>query len=178
VCNEIVLMLIGCILTVIFGRLFQHFLWRVQYKKTYLNKKIEQQLVCFELVSTLMDKRIYRLRQLYNAVFKTSVYTDDEVKKIRSEYNQTVDEWNFNINKVLAYLELNFSKELREEIDGGIGAKFRELGKACENRGREDNSPSKERDIELLIEALAGRIYNFNIKMMAEVNLAQNALTK
>lgn len=79
----------------------------------------------FDDISKLLDKRLYRLRNIEWALEEKASSTELALR--REQYRAVVAEWNENLNRNLASTERYFGSDLRQELQGSITEGFRAL---------------------------------------------------
>jgi hypothetical protein len=99
-----------------------------------LGEGLTEAQTVFDEVSRLLDRRLYRTRQL----LWSFDYAADRRQQCLTDYRTIITEWNDNINRILAMLAIHFSIELRNVIDNQIGAQFRAIGRSLEQAIRND----------------------------------------
>jgi len=156
---------LGFLLTTVCGGLlgfiFQRRHARYQWLRSRWEKELESAQAVFEEVSRLLDRRLYRARQLLWAVGKSSEQVDAKL----SAYREVVTEWNENINRMLALLAMSFGDEQRASLDSQIGAEFVAVGRLLEGLVRGESSRTAE-GVSSRLDALGGRVYGFNVRLL------------
>jgi hypothetical protein len=174
--NELIKLIIGFVLTTLCGALlgfvFQRRHARYQWLRTRWEKELEEAQAVFEEVSRLLDRRLYRTRQLLWAVDRA------EVRQERlSEYRAVVTEWNDNINRILALVAIHYTDNLRNAVDNEIGAEFVAIGHSLERAIRGESRVDAQR-LEQRVNQLATEVYKFNLRLLKEIRARRNTLTE
>ena len=174
--DELIKLTVGFVLTTLCGALlgfvFQRRHARYQWLRARWEKELEEAQAVFEEVSRLLDRRLYRTRQLLWAIDRKP-----EVRQERlSEYRTVVTEWNDNINRILALLAIHFTDNLRNTVDNQIGAEFVEIGRSIERAIRNDSKVDAQR-LEQRVNQLAAQVYHFNLCLLKEIRTRRNTLT-
>src|SRR5205807_6782877 len=136
--DDLIKLTIGFLLTTVCGGLLAFVFQRRQAEYQWLRTRREKELTdaqaVFDEVSRLLDRRLYRTRQL--------LWSFDRLlagrQQCLDDYRTIVTEWNDNINRILAMLTIHFSIERRNMIDNQIGAQFRAIGHSLEQAIRTD----------------------------------------
>jgi hypothetical protein len=128
--NQFLLLLVGFVLTTVFGGLlgylFQNRTWDHQNHVTEAAAHRDAAFAVFEELSTLMDKRLYRMR-VFDTALASPTATDQEIESAREDYRQVRYEWNDNLNRNLARVEAYFGSTVRTSIEFGVYEQFSEL---------------------------------------------------
>lgn len=115
-----------------------------------------------------MDQRLYRLDQFYLWSRRQS---EPELKLALKNYRTAVTLWNDNINRHLAMLQIFFGEAIREEFDNDVGADFVRVGDLAERfyRSETEQRSKHQAAIEQAAAILRGKVYNFNLRMLREI---------
>jgi len=123
----------------------------------------------FEEVSKLMDKRIYRMRQLGWKLRDSK--QEAEVQEQMKSYRQVLYEWNDSLNRNRALVKRYFGSEVENDLTNGTHDKFKQVGRSLESyfaaRAVPDGS-SYER-IDGGLEELEHNVYNLNLRMITAI---------
>lgn len=166
--------LVGFLLTTVagggLGYFFQNRSWHHQHDVQRRESERERAEQAFEEVSRLLDKRLYRLRQLYWSLRPDA---DDARKEAAAtkmdDYRAILYEWNDSINRNLAVIQQYFGLEMRDRFDYVVGRELVELGAIVEAMWKERDlvgQPRTSRDIGNRLAKLAGMIYEFNLALL------------
>lgn len=154
-----------------FGAWLQQRSWGYQKRYEKTERFRASAIEVFEIVSELMDKRLYRLEQLR----VWSSRDDQSGFNVRLEnYRSIVMEWNDRINHILAKLQIYMGQAIREEFDSHVGKKFVDAGAELEEAIRKRSSLDEPTDLETLlisskVNELRSEVYEFNLKMLKEI---------
>jgi hypothetical protein len=175
--NELIKLIMGFVLTTLCGALlgfiFQRRHARYQWLRSRWEKELEEAQTVFEEVSRLLDRRLYRTRQLLWAIDRKP-----EVRQERlSEYRTVVTEWNDNINRILALVAIHYTDNLRNVVDNKIGAEFVAIGHQLE-RAIKSESKIDTKQLEQRVNQLAAQVYGFNLNLLKEIKARRNTLTE
>lgn len=146
--------------------------WKHQHEVQQRDEERQQALKAFEEVSTLLDKRLYRMKRLHWAAKNTARGAGDEKEMdlARTAYREVLFEWNDNLNRTLALVETYFGGGLRQTLEGSLYEAFAALGRALDATVE---MASKAKDKPVDIPRLSGRlvrlnrrVYNMNVHML------------
>jgi hypothetical protein len=172
--DKLLLLLAGFFLTTIcgglVGTLLQQRAWRQKWEMESAQKKIETTERIFDLVSSLLDQRLFRTDQLSIWIQRADT---DKVEIALQAYRDVLLDWNDNINRHLAMLQIYFGTDIREEFDFKVGAKFVEVGAESEAIYRsfkdEGNIAAHASNVRKLIEELRREVYEYNLKLLNRI---------
>lgn len=171
---EITNLIVGFLLTTLCGGLLGFVFQRRHARYQWLRDRAEKEMdVCqgvFEEVSRLLDKRLYRARQLLH--FLRDQHLSQE--KLAG-YREVVTQWNENINRILALLTISFGQEIRDALDYDVGAEFVGVGRLLEEAIKTNTNPDSG-NITRRLDALSNKVYQFNIKMLELIQAKHNKL--
>ncbi len=133
--KEVFLLTYGFILTGIIGAIItfglQSASWRYQNNSAKLEKELNVASDVFEQISTVTDKRIYRMDKLDRWLVDG---TDDVmINNLMREYRDVLYEWNDSYNKNKALVNLYFGTEVSARFDY-IHFFFKQVGKDLETQ--------------------------------------------
>jgi hypothetical protein len=130
--------------------------------------------VCREL-SHLMDKRLYRMRQLNWALCATPV-DESRVQASIQDYRAVLYDWNDGLNRNLAAAEIQFGGDLRRQLERDIFEGFRTAGQRLEANYRRAREPQGsephaqfEESLEHELDELRERIYDLGVTMLQRI---------
>ena len=127
--------MVGFVLTTVLGGLlgfwFQSRAWSHQHEAQQRDQEYDQALHTFEDVSTLLDKRLYRMRRLYWAARRNAdTRVDrDAVSAARDAYVEVLFTWNDNLNRNLALTQTYFGTATRLSLEHDILAEYAAIGR-------------------------------------------------
>jgi hypothetical protein len=170
--NQIILLLVGFLLTSVAGGLlgsfFQQRTWRHQHDVQQREQEQQQAIKVFEEISSLLDKRLYRMRLMYWAT-KDHVRGGDseQMNKALGGYREVLQLWNDNLNRYLALTMTHFGKGMREQLEG-LYERYTSIARALDQFIRD---ASQDRAIEVppigrRLSVLSNQVYNFNLRML------------
>jgi hypothetical protein len=182
--DELVTILVGFALTTVVGGAlggwFQRRAWDHQNQRTLEEADRDHATqVCREL-SHLMDKRLYRMRQLNWALLMTP-QDESRVQATMDDYRAVLYEWNDGLNRNLAAAEIQFGGDVRGQLEHGIYEGFRAVGAKLEanyRRGRERDSADADgafddgafdESLEQDLDELRERIYDLGVAMLRHI---------
>jgi hypothetical protein len=175
--NELIKLTAGFLLTTLCGSLlgfvFQRRHARYQWLRSRWEKELGEAQAVFEEVSRLLDRRLYRTRQLLWSFDRSSEVREEHL----SEYRVVVTEWNDNINRILALLAIHFTAELRNAVDRDIGAEFVAIGRSFEQAIRTESTVDADK-FEQRLNQLAGQIYGFNLRLLKDIQTRRHTLNE
>ena len=177
--DQLVTIVVGFALTTVVGGLlgawFQRRTWDHQNERTLSEAdRGHATQVCREL-SHLMDKRLYRMRQL-NWALTAEPVDESRAEASMQDYRAVLYEWNDTLNRNLAAAEIQFGVELREQLEREIYEGFRAAGARLEASYKrllgpyrsDADEPSRgtlERDLDQLRES----IYDLGVTMLRRI---------
>jgi hypothetical protein len=177
--DQLVTIVVGFALTTVVGGLlgawFQRRTWDHQNERTLSEAdRGHATQVCREL-SHLMDKRLYRMRQL-NWALTAEPVDQSRAEASMQDYRAVLYEWNDTLNRNLAAAEIQFGGEVREKLEREIYEGFRAAGARLEASYKrllgpyrsDADEPSRgtlERDLDQLRES----IYDLGVTMLRRI---------
>lgn len=170
--NQIILLALTFLFTSVLGGFlaanFQNRTWKHQNRVKLAKSERHEATKIFESISSLMDKRLYRMRQL-NWKLKDDTTSPEKLEETMIKYREVLYEWNDNLNRNLALAQCYFGKDIRKILEGNIYEKFREIGSFLENGYLEKGKTGKTQDFKksnLDITDIRDDIYELNVKMI------------
>jgi hypothetical protein len=174
--SQLVLLLVGFLLTTVLGGLLGAWLqgraWRNQRDVQRHDEERQQAFRAFEELSSLLDRRIYRMRLLQSAA-REAAKDAGETPRLDSalvSYRETLLVWNDNLNRLQALVQTYFGDEIRYRLEHEINERFSSIGRAieeCVRRARrQDYQPTDVAAVRRRVDALAHRVYNLNVSML------------
>lgn len=166
--DDLIKLIVGFLLTTLCGGLlgffFQHRQACFQWERSRREKELGEAQAAFEEISRLLDRRLYRTRQL---LWSFNRKPDDREQRL-ADYRKIVTRWNDNINRILALLAIHFSDSFRDAIDYQIGAEFVAIGGVLEKCIRGELELASE-NLQKRLDGLAKQIYDFNLDMLRKI---------
>lgn len=178
--EKISLILFGFVLTTVcgglIGTLLQQIAWFNKWEIEKAQKQIDIAERIFEEISRLMDKRLYRIDQFSIWLKRQDA---EKVQIALQSYREVLFDWNDNINRHLAMLQIYFGNDLRKEFDSGVGAKFVEAGAKIESVYRDFVSEGKSTAdsvmADSLIRGLRSEVYEYNLQLLKRIEAKRNS---
>ncbi len=175
--NPLLLLGAGFVLTTVLGGAlgyyFQQRAWRQQSTNQRVERDLEAATNTFEEVSVLLDRRLYRMRRVYwlaRRLAETPGETRD-LDTARLAYQSVVENWNDNLNRLLALVQTNFGKPLRERLQSELYDTYAAIGEELEQFVREviatERGPVRVRPVGRRLTDLSHRVFAFNILLLA-----------
>ena len=153
------------------GWFFQNRSWRNENNARLREDELRRADNVCQSLSSLLDKRLYRMLRLFYALRAAAGSTHSEAVEERlRDYDTVLFEWNDALNLHLALVGTYFGDSARRWLDDEIYAGFQELGLRLEARYRTLGSATSTRDDDTEIErsfaALNDEVYRFGLLMM------------
>lgn len=151
--NDIIILIIGFILTTVGGVIissnYSQKSWEFQYNNELLEKERNRAEEIFTQISLLMDKRLYKSRQLNWASNET------ERLALQKEYKEMLSIWNGSLNQNLVLLERYFGVDSLKYFQNNIMKKFNKVSKDILKKNKNvDSLSSLLNDVNLNISYL------------------------
>ena len=166
--DALVLLVVGFALTTVGGGVFAYLLqnrsWARQHEVTLAQAEREAALHVFEELSTLMDRRLYRMRRLEGVLSDTEA-ADDELHGALADYRVVLFEWNDSLNRNLARVETYFGRSVRVYLELHVYEGFKALHQllmSMRSRRLRDSPIASAADA---LQPLSDRIYDLNAAM-------------
>lgn len=141
------LLVLGFFLTSVLGGAlayyFQDRTWKHQLRAQQRDQRREQAMKVFEEVSSLLDKRLYRMRLLFWAAKRRAPAGRDStgLREALDEYRQVVAEWNDNLNRTLALVHTYFGGRARERLEDHLYEEYSAAGRQLDQFVRDVSVP-------------------------------------
>lgn len=173
--DELVLLLVGFVLTSVVGGalgwFFQTRSWSHQHAAQQRDQERAQAIKVFEEVSSLLDRRLYRMRLVFWAAKRLAQGRGDAaaLDEARARYHEVVTTWNDNLNRILALVHTYFGGAARQELEDRIYEEFSAIGRALEQFVRDCASPGFDADrspIGRRLSWLGRQVYAFNVRVL------------
>lgn len=137
--DNVVPILLGFVLTTVIGGLFASLLqqrsWRYQNAARLREEERQKASDVCQRVSSLVDKRLYRMQRLLSAVIGRAgghVTAETASDRLHS-YDEVLLEWNDQLNARLAVVGAYFGKDVRDFLDQIVYEAFKEAGQHIED---------------------------------------------
>ena len=133
----------------------------------------------FEEISTLVDKRQYRMLQVD---WKLRPSRGDPQRETldaaMSEYREVLGDWNSNLNRHLALVERYFGKDVRTTFES-IQEESKSIGQQLESDFWDlvDHGSAAEASHQSSLFALNDHIYQLNIVMISMIQTGEVGIT-
>jgi hypothetical protein len=171
--RNLLLLFVGFVLTTVAGGFLGYWLQGRAWERQELARRLQGELdaarVFFEDLSRLFDRRLHRMREL--DLWLTRSAGTEEVERSLMRYREVVDDWNDNVNRILALAQRYFGPTLRDNLDYGLMARFVEAGRQLEARVREyrdDGEPSSP-PVATALDSLASDVYDLNLELIEAI---------
>ncbi len=169
--NELILLIIGFLLTTLVGSIISFWVqnrsWDHQYEQTLLQSEKQKAENVFTQLSSLMDNRLYTMRRILWGY--DSELTNDEINIRWDDYVEVLKEWNINLNKNLALIQIYFGAESRNIFEYKIHHKLRAVGSLMEDiktDKRLDNIEKAKKGLD----PINVQIYQFDLLMLEQIS--------
>ena len=169
--EQIVVLLPGFILTTVLGGLLGHYLqnraWKHQNNARLLETERQAATAIYEDLSTLLDKRLYRMRQL---CWKLGMDDDALIEQHMERYREVLYEWNDSLNRNLARVQNYFGDTVRGQLEHVIYEEFARLGSQLEGRYAAREAGADELRLEAVekdLDTLSSYIYVLNVSLIS-----------
>jgi hypothetical protein len=179
---DVLKLVVGFLLTSVLGGVlgfyFQNRTWRRQNDIRLVEADQATTTKLFEELSALMDKRLYRMRQVHWKL-KNGDTPVEAVEEHMRRYREILYEWNDSLNRNLALTETYFGSDIRKELEGTIYEEFRRIGELLESRyksrqrGEEGGNWQKTAND---LTKLGSQIYAINVQMSQSIQLLHKGL--
>jgi hypothetical protein len=170
--NQFLLLLVGFLLTTVLGGLlgyfFQNRTWDHQNRVTAAAAHRDAAFAVFQELSSLMDKRLYRMR-VFDDVLASSGTTDKDIQSAREDYRQVRYEWNDNLNRNLARVEAYFGLPVRLSIETGVYEQFSQLHRELTEHYDQRQKHNDVTSLRPQLDSASLVIYNANLAMLGTI---------
>jgi hypothetical protein len=181
VINQLVLLFAGFVLTTVLGGglgyLFQRRSWAHQHETVRAEQERQQAMKVFEEVSSLLDKRLFRMRRLYWAAKKTAHDHESAALAARlDDYEETLELWNDNLNRNLALVHAYFGRGARRRLEIELYEEYAAIGRALEDFVRVVSVAAEDVEVPPLgrrLSHLSHRVYLLNLYMLELLRTGQ-----
>jgi Putative peptidoglycan binding domain len=136
--DQVLLLVLGFLLTSVaggaLGLFFQERSWSHQHRAQQLDQRREQAIKVFEEVSSLLDRRLYRMRLVFWAA-KRCAPAGRDVTALREpleEYRKVLAPWNDNLNRTLALVQTYFGGGARQQLEDHVYEEYTAIGRALD----------------------------------------------
>ncbi len=171
--EKLILLFLGFALTTgcggLIGGYLQYVSWKNQWKTARIEISIAESTRVFENISSLLDRRIYRMNQFLWSFDER--HTADVREARRQEYRAILFDWNDNLNRNLASIEIQFGEEARRRFEHDVGGDFIEIGRQIEAIYYSISNTHQSRqidteDLEQELRRLSIEVYHYNLYLL------------
>ena len=162
------------LLTSVFGAwvasIFQNRTWRHQQIVNQKQEDKEEATKVFDEISSLLDRRLYRYRQIVYA------FRSEDTARVDvafDQYRTVLFEWNDNLNRNYSRVEIYFGAKAREEFEEHITADIIWIGTLLE---RIKNNKPNAIDVEEVwerINQVNARAYEFDKSLLRKIERSE-----
>ena len=175
--SPLLLLVAGFVLTTVvggaLGYFFQQRAWRQQTLAQRVDRDLQAGTTTFEEVSVLLDQRLYRMRRVYWLARRAAPAHEDlgELDAALEAYRAVVARWNDNLNRLLALVQTNFGRPLRERLQYELYDTYAAIGEELDQFVREvsanNRGPVRIRPVGRRLTDLGHRVFDFNIVLLS-----------
>ena len=168
--GQAILVVLGFLLTSVIGAFvgayFQKRNWNHQRKVTNQDEETLRAQEVFDVWSSLMDRRLYRYRQIIYA-FRSE--DEARINEKFSDYVTVLYEWNDGLNKNYARLEQYYGKPIRVKLEETIVKDFIFIGSLLEREKKQNADAVGLEKLRALIDDLNAKVYRFNLTLLERI---------
>jgi hypothetical protein len=174
--DQLLVLVFGFVLTSVvgggLGYKFQERSWRKRHEAELSEERHRQAIRTFEEMSTLLDRRIYRMRRVWWSIARSITLgaVSDDVKSARDDYREILFSWNDNLNRLLALIQTYFGTDAREALEDNIFEEFASIGRAIDyglqRLTYSLDEPEPIPRVAHRLNALSRRVYEFNVELL------------
>lgn len=143
--------------------------WKNQRDVVEKSDRKRQQFETYEHITTLLDKRLYRSRQIIYA-FRSG--DEKWIESAFSNYRETLFEWNESINRNYARTEVYLGVDARHELENKIVKDLIFIGSLLEKIKNNADDQLKPNDVWVKIDYVNGYVYNYNRRILRNISAA------
>lgn len=177
--EDLIHLVVGFVFTSVVGGALGYYLqnraWKHQHDVAALESERQTATAVFEALSILMDKRLYRMRQVAWKLSEEG-HLAERVDEQMENYRQLLFEWNDGLNRNLAMVERYFGTGVRKRLDYHFYEEFARIGVMVERCHRAWQQGEQHRDLRHALDslnALSSYIYNLNVLMINRVQIGR-----
>jgi hypothetical protein len=167
--HDVVLLLLGFVLTTLVGGVLSRNWQRTdaEIQRAGVDRRLEREAATsvFEELSRMMDKRLYRMRRVQEA----SPGSNPESARRWQAYQESLFEWNENLNRNLALTQRYFGDRARYILESDIQGGFRHLGALLEGRGFPDSAVNRSQYRQNVADSVNNLIYRFDVALISAI---------
>jgi len=175
--EQLIILTVGFILTSVIGGLLAYFFqnrsWKYQNTEKLAESERSTATVVYEDISKLLDKRLYRMRQLHWKLDDLNL-EPEVLEKYMNDYRDILYEWNDRLNRNLALTQAYFGDEIRTVLEHTIFEEFKRIGVLLEQsylQKKKNSNIVNSEQISKDLAKLSNTIYLINLRM---IELIQN----
>jgi murein L,D-transpeptidase YcbB/YkuD len=175
--NPLLLLVVGFVLTTVVGGAlgfyFQQRAWGQQSAVQRNERDLEAATKTFEEVSVLLDRRLYRMRRVFWTARRLAPAPADttELDVAQDAYRVVLEDWNDNLNRLLASVQTHFGRPLRERLQAELYDTYAAIGEELEQFMREarrtDRGSVRVRPVGRRLTDLGHRVFTYNLLLLA-----------
>lgn len=181
--NDLLKLFLGFLLTTVVGGLlgyyFQNRTWRHQFRIRLIEADLAAATKLFDELSRLMDKRLYRMRQVHWKLKKPE--PTELIELAMRGYREVLYEWNDALNRNLSLAETYFGADIKRRLEDSIYEEFSRIGGALESgylKFRESKERYEWKQPAEDLARLGDRVYLLNVKMIHSIQQRQEDLIR
>jgi hypothetical protein len=175
--SPLLILVVGFVLTTVVGGAlgfyFQQRAWRQQSAVQRSERDVHAATTTFEEVSVLLDRRLYRMRRVFWIARRLAPAPGGtaDLDAAQGAYRVVVEEWNDNLNRLLALVQTHFGRPLRERLQSELYDTYAAIGEELEQFVREvsttDRGAVRVRPVGRRLTDLGHRVFAFNLLLLA-----------
>ena len=179
--NEILAIVVGFVLTTIAGGWWASRLqdrsWARQNDARMKDEERQRASAACQAVTSLLDKRLYRMQRLLWAAKQSAEIKDDELERRRQDYIEVLIDWNEHLNMNLSIVGSYFGDRARSYLES-LYEDFKRVGQSVENVVRTARAGGDALEAASVVEVefegrgigtLNDRVYQFGLMMMGQL---------
>lgn len=140
--------------------------WEHQRLVKLRDEERQQAFAVFDEVSKILDRRLYRYRQIVYA-FRSE--KSDRIERAFTEYREVLFEWNDNLNRNYARLEIYFGQDARHRLEHQINTDIIFIGTQLERiKNNSENAPTVDY-VREKIDYVNGLVYDFDKSLLRKL---------
>jgi peptidoglycan hydrolase-like protein with peptidoglycan-binding domain len=171
--NQLILLAVGFLLTGVVGSAlgyFQRTTWANQHEVERRDEERRQAAKIFDEVSSLLDRRLYRMRRVYWEARRCCQGTaTGRLPAAVDDYRDVLMAWNDNLNRLLALTYTHFGGGVRRQLETEVFEQYASIGRALDEFLRQVSASSKGVEIPPLgrrLNMLGYQVYHLNLRML------------
>jgi peptidoglycan hydrolase-like protein with peptidoglycan-binding domain len=172
--DQLVLLAVGFLLTGVVGSalgyFFQRTAWANQHEVERRDEERRQAAKIFDEVSSLLDRRLYRMRRVYWEARRCCQGTGTgRLSAAVDDYRDVLMVWNDNLNRLLALTDTYFGGGVRRQLETEVFEQYASIGRALDEFLRQVSASSEAVEIPPLgrrLNMLSYQVYHLNLRML------------